>query len=105
VREIGVRVALGATTWDIVALVLRQGLRPVAVGIVVGLGVSAALSAFLTATLSSPAAPDFLFGIGAFDPATFGGLTVLLLMVAGLASAMPARLVAKVDPVVALRLS
>ncbi len=94
VAEIGIRVALGARRRDIMALVVGQAARLAAAGIVLGL-----LGAIgLTHLLSS-----LLFGVSARDPETLGLITVVLGGVALAASYIPARLAARVDPVVALR--
>ena len=102
-REIGVRMALGAAAPDVVRDVVISGLRPVGIGIVIGLATAAALSTLLHSTLSFPGASDLLYGVSFFDPATFLGLPAFLLLVAALASAVPARRAVRVDPVVALR--
>jgi putative ABC transport system permease protein len=93
-REIGVRVALGASYHDVVAMIVRQGLRTVLIGVVIGLAGSLAL----TRTLRS-----LLFGVTSTDPLTFAAVIVLLVAVALLACYIPARRATKVDPVVALR--
>jgi putative ABC transport system permease protein len=93
-REIGVRVALGARSQDVMTMVLGQGLRTVLIGVVIGLIGSFAL----TRTISS-----LLFGVSASDPLTFTTVIVLLVAVALLACYIPARRAAKVDPMVALR--
>ena len=92
-REIGVRVALGADDSDVVRLVLRQGLALAASGIAVGLVASFALTRVVE---------SFLVGVESTDPVTFVGIPVLLLGVALVASYIPARRAAGVDPVVAL---
>jgi predicted permease len=92
--EIGIRMALGAERRDILRLVVGQGGRLATVGI--GLGIVGALG--LTRLMSS-----ILFGVRAFDPLTFGGMAVLLWGVAMLASYLPARAAARVDPIVVLR--
>jgi len=92
--EIGVRMALGASPWDISRLVVGKGLWLAAAGIV--LGTAAALA--LTRVLSS-----LLFGVRPEDPATFTAVGLLLSAVAAFASYIPARRAAKVDPMVALR--
>ncbi len=93
-REIGVRVALGATYRDVVTMILSQGFRTIAIGIVAGLIGSLAL----TRSLQS-----LLFGVTSTDPLTFAAVVLLLIAVALLACYIPARRATKVDPVVALR--
>jgi putative ABC transport system permease protein len=93
-REIGVRMALGATHAAVVGLMVRQGAQPVVVGLVVGVAV-AALATRLVATL--------LFGVSATDPLAFAAGAAALLVVALAACYLPARRSARVDPLVALR--
>jgi predicted permease len=93
-REIGVRVALGATDRDVRRLILGQGMIVAAVGIVLGLGASMAL----TRVVSS-----YLVGVSATDPVTFVGVPLVLLGVAALASYLPARRATAIEPVQALR--
>jgi predicted permease len=93
-REIGIRVAVGATYHDVVAMIVKQGLRTVFIGLAIGLVGSLAL----TRTLQS-----LLFGVTATDPLTFAAVVLLLMAVAVLACYIPARRATKVDPVVALR--
>ena len=93
-REIGVRVALGACSGDVLRLILGQGLRTIAIGVLMGIAGSLAL----TRTVAS-----LLFGVTATDPLTFGAVTLLLVGAALLACYIPARRATKVDPMVALR--
>jgi putative ABC transport system permease protein len=93
-REIGVRVALGAGSRDVLRMILSQGLRTIFIGVAIGIAGSLAL----TRTVAS-----LLFGVTATDPLTFGGVTLLLVAAALLACYIPARRATKVDPMVALR--
>jgi putative ABC transport system permease protein len=93
-REIGIRVTLGATEWNVLELILRWAVMLAFAGI--GLGAIGAFAA--TRVLTS-----FLFGVKPSDPVTFIGVAVLLGSVALLASYIPARRATKVDPMVALR--
>jgi ABC-type antimicrobial peptide transport system permease subunit len=93
-RELGIRVALGASTSRVASLVVRQVAALAAVGIVVGVLAALALSRF---------AESLLFGVRPSDPPTYAGAALLLGTVAALAAAIPARRAARVDPAVALR--
>jgi predicted permease len=93
-HELGIRIALGANRSDILKLVLGQGLRISLVGVSVGL----ALAIVVTRAIAA-----MLYGVNPIDPMTFGGVSVLLTAVALLASYLPARRAAKVEPLVALR--
>ena len=93
-REIGIRMALGANTADVLKLVVGKGLRLVFAG--VGTGLVAAVAA--TRLMKS-----LLYGVSTTDPITFGLIAAVLLVVAVLACWLPARRAARVDPLVALR--
>lgn len=97
-QEIGVRMAIGARTRDVVRLVLRQCTRLVASGVVLGLVATWAATRFAGSLLS-----ELLFEIQATDLTTFAGMTLLLMLVAYLACLVPARRATRVDPVTALR--
>jgi len=93
-REIGIRIALGAQTSDVLKLVMIESLGLVLSGVVLGL-----VAAFaVTRVLGS-----LLYGVSPIDPVTFAGVVTLLVAVALVASFLPARRAAKVDPMVALR--
>jgi putative ABC transport system permease protein len=93
-NEIGIRVTLGAQPQDVFRIIVGEGLRLALFG--VGVGLVAALA--LTRLLQS-----FLFGVSAYDPFTFIGVSVLLTVVAAAASYFPARRATRVDPMIALR--
>jgi predicted permease len=93
-REIGVRVALGAGSGEVLRMILSQGLRTIFIGVAIGIAGSLAL----TRTVES-----LLFGVTATDPLTFAGVTLLLVGAALLACYIPARRATRVDPMVALR--
>ncbi len=101
--EVGIRMALGATPATVRWLMIRQALRPVMIGAAIGLAAAGGLSHLLQSTLTMPGAPDFLFGVGAFDPMTFAGVTVFAFFVAITASYLPLRHATQVDPIAALR--
>ena len=93
-REFGIRLALGASRGQVRSLVLGQGMKLAALGVAIGLAGALILSRVLG---------HLLYEIKPTDPLTFGAVSVLLLTVAALASWLPARRAAKVDPMVALR--
>ncbi len=93
-REIGVRVALGATRRDVARLVLGQCLGLTAAGVVLGLAGALAVTRLLRA---------YLFGVSALDPPTFLGATFLLVGVAVVGALVPVRAATRVDPLTALR--
>jgi putative ABC transport system permease protein len=93
-REIGVRMALGARPADVLTLVLRQSGRLVLLGVALGLAAAVALTRLMV---------TLVFDVKTTDPATYALMPAVLLAVAFLASYLPARRAAKVDPMVALR--
>ena len=93
-NEIGIRMALGAQTGDVLRLIVSQGFKLVVLGLAVGLAAAFAL----TKVISS-----LLFGVTTKDPLTFGAVALLLALVALLACYLPARRATKLDPLVALR--
>lgn len=93
-RELGVRMAVGAGARDILGLVIGRGLRLTAIGLVIG---------GLVAALLAPALQSLLFGVQARDAFTFGAVALLMVAVATLACALPARRALRIDPAVALR--
>jgi ABC-type antimicrobial peptide transport system permease subunit len=93
-QEIGLRIALGTTRRDIVALVFTQGIRP----LVPGLAIALLLAFGLTRVLRS-----LLMGVSPNDPVTFVGTVAVLLVAAAIGCVVPARKAMKVDPLVALR--
>jgi putative ABC transport system permease protein len=92
-REFGIRMALGARRWDVLRLVLRQGLGLLGLGVGLGLGGALALTRLLQ---------SLLYGVSATDPPTLVGVVAVLSAVALAACLMPARRATRVDPVVAL---
>lgn len=94
VREIGVRMALGADSGTILAMVMQRGVLLVAIGVAIG---------FVLAGLLTRVVASMLFGVGAFDPLTFTATALLLMAVGGAACWLPARRAASVDPMTALR--
>ncbi len=93
-REIGVRMALGATPGSVLKLIVREGMKVVLLGVVVGLAGGLALGR---------AVSSLVFGVTVRDPATFALVAATLIGVALAACAIPARRAARVDPMVALR--
>jgi putative ABC transport system permease protein len=94
VREIGVRAALGARPFEIVALVARQGVGIALVGLTIGLAAAFALGSTLT---------KLLYGISPRDPTTFGAVAAIVLLVTVVACVGPARRATRIDPVRALK--
>jgi len=93
-RELGIRIALGASQRNILALVVRQGMALAISGVTVGLA-----AAFLLSRLIR----SLLFGVDATDPMTFAGIAVLLAVITLLASYIPAQRAARIDPLTSLR--
>jgi putative ABC transport system permease protein len=93
-REIGIRIALGAQEHNVLALVLRQGMKLVLIGVVIGLPASLAASQLLK---------SMLFGLSATDVLTVGAVTALLVAVTFGACYLPARRATRVDPLETLR--
>ena len=95
-REIGLRIAVGASRSDVLQLLLKDGLRPVAIGLAAG-AVIALIASRLVAVV--------LYGVGAGDPLAFGSAAGILLVSAAAAVFIPARRAARVDPAFVLRQS
>ncbi|MGD0696422.1 MAG: ABC transporter permease [Terriglobia bacterium] len=93
-REIAIRIALGASAHRTLALLARQGLTVVGVGLLAGLAASLAVGRLVS---------SLLYGVGNIDPITFISVPVVLAAVAGVAILLPARRATKIDPMVALR--
>jgi putative ABC transport system permease protein len=93
-RELGLRMALGATSGSVMRIVVARGLSLTAVGLAIGLGLAWAL----TRTLQ-----NLLYGVSAADPATFGAVVALLGVIALAACYVPARRAARLDPIAVLR--
>ena len=93
-QEIGVRMALGADRRQVVRMIIRQGMIVVGVGVVIGLGLGALLG---------PAMSELFFNVDPMDPMVFGTTAVVLVATGLIASLVPARKAASVDPLVALR--
>jgi putative ABC transport system permease protein len=92
--EVGIRMALGAQSGDVVALFLRHGLALTLAGLVLGIG---------TATLLTPILSALLYGVAPTDPVTYAGVAILLGAVTLLATYLPARRASRVEPTIALR--
>jgi predicted permease len=103
IKEIGVRVALGARAGDVLSSVVVRGLRPVFCGVILGIAGAAGVSAYIHSILVLPGSPDLLYGVPFYDPVTFIGLSLFLILIAAIASVIPARRALRVDPMVALR--
>lgn len=93
-QELGVRIALGAQQFDVLKLIIGGGLKVVISGLILGL---------IAAIASTRVLANLIFGISATDPSTFAAMSILLTLVALVASYVPARRATKVDPLIALR--
>jgi len=93
-KEIGVRMALGASRGEIRSVIVRDGLRLTSMGLAAGLIAALGLGQLVSA---------MLFGVNAFDPVTLGGVLILFLAVSALASFVPAAKASRIDPIGALR--
>ena len=93
-REVGIRIALGATRRDVLVMVLGQGLTLIGLGLVAGFAASLALTRFLS---------SLLYDVRPWDPVTLSAVAAVLAAVALAASYLPARRATRVDPMVALR--
>ena len=102
-REIGLRMALGATPGRVLLAIFLEGLWPVWRGMLLGLVVALAISWGLHRALAIPGSSDLLYGTPFYDPVTFGGIAAFMVLVAATASAVPARRALRVEPVEALR--
>jgi putative ABC transport system permease protein len=94
VREIGIRMALGASNADVVRMVLVDGLKPILVGVLLGLAAALALSRVVS---------SLIYGVRATDPLTFAAVAILLLIVGIFATILPAYRAARIEPVRILR--
>ena len=93
-REVGVRMALGADAGDVQRLILRQTLRPVAIGMFIGMAAAAAIVRVLQSVL---------FGVSPYDPVAFIGAPLLMLTIAAAAAFVPTRQAMRIDPLSVLR--
>jgi ABC-type antimicrobial peptide transport system permease subunit len=93
-REIGIRIALGASQRNVLGLVVRRGMALALSGVMIGVA-----AAFLLTRLIR----SLLFGVQATDPITFAAISLLLFLIALLASYIPARRAARIDPMISLR--
>ncbi|HEX6642485.1 MAG TPA: FtsX-like permease family protein, partial [Thermoanaerobaculia bacterium] len=93
-REIGIRLALGARTTGVVGMIVREGMQLAAIGVVIGVVLAAAGARLIE---------RFLFSVSPLDAATFGGMALVFVLVAFVASYLPARRAALTDPMAILR--
>jgi predicted permease len=102
-REIGVRMALGATRGDVLRLIFRQALKPVLWGVPVGLAGAATLSALLGKMVVMTEIPDLLFGVSPWSPVTFLRVLFAVVLIVWAASWIPARRAMRIEPATSLR--
>jgi predicted permease len=103
-REIGIRMAMGARSADILRAVLRGSLSPIGLGVAVGLASAVWLASLLTGGEPTPSStPSLLFGVSPGDPAVIAGAAVLLAVAAIVANWIPARRAASTDPATSIR--
>ncbi|HET9267659.1 MAG TPA: FtsX-like permease family protein, partial [Vicinamibacterales bacterium] len=104
-REIGIRMAMGARSADILRAVLRGSLSPIGLGVALGLASAVWLAGLLTGAETTPssAAPNLLFGVSPGDPSVIAGAAVLLALAALVANWIPARRAARTDPATSIR--
>ncbi len=93
-REVGIRMALGAGPYAVLRMIVWQGMKPVATGVVIGTVLAAVAGQLIRA---------LLYGVSSLDPLSFGSTAVLLAAVAVFAATLPARAALRVDPAVTLR--
>lgn len=93
-HEMAIRIALGASRHDVLKLTLGDGLGITLIGVGIGIGVALGVSRLIS---------SYLYGVSAYDPITFIGVTLLLIFVSLLACFLPARRASRTDPIVALR--
>ena len=93
-RELGIRMALGAQRLELMRLVVRRGLLLALAGTVIGIGAATAVTRLMA---------SMLYSVNPYDPATFAGVGILLVLVALAASSVPAGRAMRIDPIVALR--
>jgi putative ABC transport system permease protein len=94
VREIGIRMALGAPVKGLLGMIVVEGLKPTLIGVVLGLALAAALVRVMT---------SLLFGVSQHDPGTFSAVALIMVVVGVVATLVPAYRATRVDPIVTLR--